>query len=84
MFKKTNVPILGLVENMSTHICANCGHEEHLFGHDGAKQIAVQNDIPILAEIPLSLTLRESMDSGEITALDTLENVYEKILDALA
>lgn len=64
MFKKLGTPILGLVENMSTHICSNCGHEEHIFGHGGVAAEARKLGVPLLAEIPLHLDIRTAADGG--------------------
>lgn len=64
MFRTVNVPILGLIENMSTHICSSCGHEEHIFGHGGAKAEAERMNIPFLGEIPLSADIRAKADAG--------------------
>ncbi|HET7409574.1 MAG TPA: Mrp/NBP35 family ATP-binding protein [Paracoccaceae bacterium] len=64
MFQKTGTPVLGLVENMSTHICSNCGHEEHIFGHGGAEREATRIGVPFLGAIPLDLSIREAGDSG--------------------
>lgn len=64
MFKKLNVPILGMIENMSTHICSNCGHEEHVFGHGGVAAEADKLNVPLLAEIPLHLDVRLAADGG--------------------
>ena len=64
MFEKTNTPVLGMVENMSTHICSNCGHEEHIFGHGGAAKEAEKLGIPLLGEIPLDLSIRLAGDGG--------------------
>ncbi|MEM7643596.1 MAG: Mrp/NBP35 family ATP-binding protein [Pseudomonadota bacterium] len=64
MFKQMNIPILGLVENMSTHICSNCGHEEHIFGHGGVAAEAAKLGVPLLAEIPLHLSIRVAADGG--------------------
>ncbi|NIP77235.1 MAG: P-loop NTPase, partial [Xanthomonadales bacterium] len=58
MFRKTETPVLGLIENMSTYICPNCGHEAHIFGHGGAKAEAERLGIPFLGEIPLDLDIR--------------------------
>lgn len=65
MFRTVDVPILGLIENMSTHVCSSCGHEEHIFGHGGAKNEAERLGIPFLGEIPLSADIRKSADDGE-------------------
>lgn len=65
MFEKTGVPILGIIENMSTHICTNCGHEEHIFGHGGARKEAEKLGVPFLGEIPLSADIRAASDSGQ-------------------
>ncbi|MEM6904636.1 MAG: Mrp/NBP35 family ATP-binding protein [Pseudomonadota bacterium] len=64
MFEKTSTPVLGLVENMSTHICSNCGHEEHIFGHGGARAEAEKLGVPFLGEIPLSMPIRVAGDGG--------------------
>ena len=64
MFHKTKTPLLGLIENMSTHICSNCGHEEHIFGHGGVAAEAAKLGVPLLAEIPLALNIRVAADGG--------------------
>ncbi|MDA7427889.1 iron-sulfur cluster carrier protein ApbC [Primorskyibacter aestuariivivens] len=64
MFNQLKVPILGMIENMSTHICSNCGHEEHVFGHGGVKAEAEKIGVPLLAEIPLHLDIRTAADGG--------------------
>lgn len=64
MFRQMNVPILGLIENMSTHICSKCGHEEHIFGHGGVKAEAEKLDVPLLGTIPLLMDIRTTSDGG--------------------
>jgi ATP-binding protein involved in chromosome partitioning len=64
MFKKTSTPVLGLIENMSSYICPNCGHEAHIFGHGGAKAEAEKLGVPFLGEIPLDLDIRVASDGG--------------------
>ncbi|MDK3019695.1 iron-sulfur cluster carrier protein ApbC [Pseudodonghicola flavimaris] len=64
MFRQLKTPILGMIENMSTHICSNCGHEEHVFGHGGVKAEAEALGVPLLAEIPLHLDIRLAADGG--------------------
>ncbi len=64
MFNKMNTPIIGMIENMSTHICSNCGHEEHVFGHGGVVAEAEKIGVPVLAEVPLHLDIRLASDGG--------------------
>ncbi len=64
MFRKLGVPILGMIENMSTHVCSNCGHEEHTFGHGGVAEEAARLGVPLLAELPLDIALRRASDGG--------------------
>jgi ATP-binding protein involved in chromosome partitioning len=64
MFKKTQVPILGVVENMSVFVCPDCGHAHHIFGHGGARETAEKVGAPFLGEIPLVLRIRETSDAG--------------------
>ncbi len=64
MFEKTGTKMLGLIENMSTHICPECGHESHIFGHGGARAEAEKIGLPFLGEIPLDLDIRTGGDSG--------------------
>lgn len=64
MFQQLKVPILGMIENMSTHICSSCGHEEHVFGHGGVAAEAQKLGVPLLAEIPLDLQIRLASDGG--------------------
>jgi len=67
MFEKVEVPVLGIVENMSTHICSNCGHEEAIFGTGGAARMAEQYGVPLLGSLPLDIRIREQVDSGRPT-----------------
>jgi ATP-binding protein involved in chromosome partitioning len=64
MFNKTHVPVLGVVENMSTFVCESCGHETHIFGHGGAKTEAEKMGVPFLGEIPLMPIVRQTSDAG--------------------
>lgn len=64
MFDKLKVPVLGLIENMSTYLCPNCGHEAHIFGHGGVAAEALKLNLPFLGELPLNLEVRVAGDSG--------------------
>ncbi|MFZ0424719.1 MAG: iron-sulfur cluster carrier protein ApbC, partial [Xanthobacteraceae bacterium] len=64
MFRRVNVPILGIVENMSTFICPHCGTRSDIFGHGGARHEAERLDVPFLGEVPLDMMIRERSDSG--------------------
>lgn len=64
MFRKVSVPVLGIVENMSIHVCSNCGHEEPLFGSGGGGKMAADYDVELLGTLPLDLRIREQTDSG--------------------
>ncbi|MBB3994902.1 ATP-binding protein involved in chromosome partitioning [Sulfitobacter undariae] len=64
MFNQLGTPIIGMIENMSTHICSNCGHEEHMFGHGGVAAEAAKLGVPLLAEVPLHLDIRVAADGG--------------------
>ncbi|TAM61669.1 MAG: iron-sulfur cluster carrier protein ApbC [Rhodanobacter sp.] len=67
MFEKVEVPVLGIVENMATHVCSNCGHEEHIFGEGGGARMAAQYGVPYLGSLPLDIRIREQADSGNPT-----------------
>jgi len=64
MFEKVEVPVLGLIENMAVHVCSQCGHAEHIFGHGGAGRISAQYDVPLLGSLPLEIGIREQGDAG--------------------
>jgi len=69
MFRKVNIPVFGVIENMSVHICSACGHHEALFGHGGGQRIAKEYDTTVLGEMPLHQTIREHMDTGTPTVI---------------
>lgn len=69
MFEKVEVPVLGIVENMSTHICSKCGHEEHIFGEGGGNSMAEQYDVAFLGGLPLDIRIREETDNGKPTVV---------------
>jgi ATP-binding protein involved in chromosome partitioning len=69
MFEKVGIPILGVVENMSTHICSNCGYEEHIFGQGGAERMCREYGTELLGALPLDINIREQADSGKPTVV---------------
>ena len=71
MFEKVQVPVLGIIENMSTHICSKCGNEEHIFGSGGGESMSRQYEVELLGSLPLDIKIREGVDNGKPTvALD--------------
>jgi ATP-binding protein involved in chromosome partitioning len=83
MFEKVEVPVLGIVENMSIHICSKCGHEEHIFGEGGGSRMAEQYGVDFLGALPLELRIREETDSGKPTVVAEPESrpalIYREI-----
>ncbi|MGH6735143.1 MAG: iron-sulfur cluster carrier protein ApbC [Methyloceanibacter sp.] len=78
MFRKVNVPVLGLVENMSTFLCPHCGERSDIFGHGGAKAEAARLGVPFLGEVPLTIAVRETSDEGRpVVATDPSSPVAE-------
>jgi ATP-binding protein involved in chromosome partitioning len=69
MFEKVGIPILGIVENMSTHICSNCGHEEHIFGAGGGAAMCKDYNVDLLGSLPLDIRIRAQTDSGTPTVV---------------
>jgi len=69
MFRKVSVPVLGIVENMSTHVCSKCGHEEPIFGSGGGARMAEQYGVSLLASLPLDIRIREETDGGRPTVV---------------
>jgi ATP-binding protein involved in chromosome partitioning len=69
MFKKVNVPVLGVIENMSVHICSQCGHHESIFGVGGGEKLAAQYDLDFLGALPLDIKIREQTDNGLPTVI---------------
>jgi len=88
MFEKVSVPILGVVENMSIHICPNCGHESHIFGAGGAERMAADYKVEVLGQIPLDIGIREQADSGRPTVVadpqSRIAEIYRRIARRVA
>ena len=84
MFDKVGIPILGLVENMSIHICSKCGHEEHIFGHGGGEKMCADYDAEFLGSLPLELAIREMADAGKPTVVGAPESRAADLYRAIA
>ncbi len=84
MFQKVEVPVLGIVENMSTHICSKCGHEEHIFGEGGGTRMAEQYGVKLLGSLPLDIDIREETDSGKPTVVAQPESRITEIYREIA
>ena len=86
LFNKVGIPVMGVIENMSTHICSNCGHEEQIFGTGGGDQLAEQYDIPLLGRLPLNASIRENADIGKpsVIAGDSAAQAYFEIAEKIA
>jgi ATP-binding protein involved in chromosome partitioning len=69
MFEKVNVSVLGVIENMSIHICSKCGHEEHIFGQGGGLRMAQESEVDFLGSLPLDISIREQTDDGKPTVV---------------
>ena len=88
MFEKVEVPVLGIIENMSIHICSNCGHEEYIFGEGGGERMAEQYDVDLLGALPLDMSIREGTDIGKPTVVaepdGRISQIYRDIARRMA
>jgi len=84
MFRKVDVTVLGVVENMSTHICTSCGHEEAIFGHGGGEQMAADFEIPLLGKLPLAMEIRSALDEGKPTVAESPDSPLAQSYSKLA
>jgi ATP-binding protein involved in chromosome partitioning len=88
MFEKVGIPILGIVENMSTHICSHCGHEERIFGAGGGEKMGKDYDVELLGALPLDIAIREQADSGMPTVVadpdGRVAQIYKQIARRVA
>ncbi|WP_375260444.1 iron-sulfur cluster carrier protein ApbC [Palleronia sp.] len=84
MFHQLKTPIIGMIENMSTHICSNCGHEEHIFGHGGVAAEAAKLGVPLLGEIPLHLDIRTAADGGAPIVVSKPESAQAQVFRQIA
>lgn len=84
MFEKVGIPILGIVENMSTHICSNCGHAEAIFGAGGGEKMCEEYQVDFLGGLPLTMAIREQADSGKPTVVADPEGAIAQNYKAIA
>jgi ATP-binding protein involved in chromosome partitioning len=84
MFEKVGVPIVGVVENMSIHICSQCGHAEHIFGEGGAERMCRDYDVPFLGSLPLDIRIREQADSGRPSVIADPDGPVAEAYKAIA
>lgn len=84
MFNKVKIPVLGVVENMSTHICSNCGHHEAIFGDEGGASLAKEYNVNVLGKLPLSLAIREQSDAGRPIVVNAPESDTAGIYQSIA
>ncbi|NKN32114.1 iron-sulfur cluster carrier protein ApbC [Marichromatium bheemlicum] len=84
MFQKVEVPVLGIVENMSIHICSKCGHEEHIFGEGGGQAMSEQYGVELLGALPLDIAIREQADGGKPTVVAAPESRSAEIYREIA
>jgi ATP-binding protein involved in chromosome partitioning len=84
MFRRVNVPVLGIVENMSTFICPQCGTRSDIFGHGGARREAERLGVPFLGEVPLDIEIREKSDSGSPVVATVPDGVHAEYYRAIA
>jgi len=84
MFEKVEVPVLGVVENMSVHICSQCGHEEAIFGTGGGVKMAEESDVELLGKLPLDISIREQVDGGEPTVVSSPDSRVSEIYKEIA
>jgi len=84
MFEKVGIPILGIVENMSTHICSQCGHEEHIFGAGGGQKMCDDYQVDLLGSLPLEIKIREQADSGKPTVIAEPDSKIAQIYKTIA
>ena len=84
MFEKVEIEVLGVVENMSTHICSECGHQEHIFGEGGGQRMAEEYGIAYLGGVPLDVRIRTDADQGCPTVVSDPDGEVSKIYRKIA
>ncbi|WP_139852858.1 iron-sulfur cluster carrier protein ApbC [Acinetobacter pullicarnis] len=86
LFNRVHIPVMGVIENMSTHICSNCGFEEQIFGVGGGDKLSEQYQIPLLGRLPLNVQIRENADAGKpsVAVGDSAAESYIEIAEKIA
>ena len=84
MFEKVGVPIIGIIENMSTYVCTKCGHEEHVFGTGGGEKMCKEYGVDFLGSLPLNLSIREQADAGRPTVVADPDGAISAIYKGIA
>ena len=88
MFEKVKIEVLGIVENMSVHICSQCGHQEHIFGQGGGERMASEYEISYLGGVPLDIQIRSDADGGKPTVVSDpdgeIASTYREIARTMA
>jgi ATP-binding protein involved in chromosome partitioning len=84
MFEKVEVPVLGIIENMSIHICSQCGHAEHIFGEGGGARMSADHGVDLLGSLPLDMSIREQADNGNPTVAAMADSQISSIYRSIA
>ena len=84
LFEKVGIPILGIVENMSTYVCPSCGHTEHIFGSGGGQKMCSDYHVPFLGSLPLNLSIREQADAGRPTLVSEPDGLISQTYKEIA
>jgi ATP-binding protein involved in chromosome partitioning len=84
MFEKVEVPVLGIIENMSIHICSQCGHAEHIFGEGGGERMSADHGVDLLGALPLDIRIREHADNGNPTVAAMQDSQISSIYRSIA
>jgi ATP-binding protein involved in chromosome partitioning len=84
MFRRVDVPVLGIIENMSYYLCPECGHRAHIFGHGGARETAVKLGVDFLGEVPLDIEIRETSDDGRPVVVSRPDGDHARLFRAIA
>jgi ATP-binding protein involved in chromosome partitioning len=84
MFRKVDIPVLGIIENMSMHVCSSCGHVDPIFGEGGGNKMAEQYDTTLLGQLPLAMPIRVQADSGQPIVIAQPDSEYANLYQTVA